>query len=393
MASADITEAICASPEINSSMHHKNPIAGLATLLGKRSSWCGVYSDDPININYNNISNIPKESKSDVLRSCREIKCRATNASAIVANAKIAISISDQTLAGDVTLSRKDKKKINSGRKKIDKALPQWEEFLLKPYSDYTYRSAEKYLAVSLEALVVKQVSLLPAQTVDSFLIEQQKIREQEERAAEEKRRRAAEEERQRAAEEDRKRATEEKRQRAAEDAAEEDRQRAEEEARQRAAAAAIEERRILLEERRWKGYGNGVFIFFSLYLLTVIFLTKNYFPRLIGLISSASLCVISVIFWGYGFTNGVSTLIVLLTSFGLTINMGITLLLPIKFCAWCGEYNWMLFRPLRKVDESRYSCDNCGALTAYGHHSSGADTRILIRKGYIELRNATDSI
>ena len=379
MASADITEAICASPAINSSMHHKNPIAGLATLLGKRSSWCGVYSRDPINTNYNNIRNLPKirnipeESKSDVLRSCREIKCRATNAPAIVANAKIAISISDQALAGDVTLSRKDKKKINSGRKKIEKVLPQWEAFLLKPYSDYTYRSAEKYLAVSLEALVVKQVSLLPAQTVDSFLIEQQKIREREERAAEEKRQRAAEVKRQRAAEEERQRAAEEER--------------------QRAAAAAIEERRILLEERRWKGYGNGVFIFVSLYLLAAILLTKNYFPRLIGLISSASLCVISVIFWGYGFTNGVSTLIVLLASFGLIIKMGITLLLPIKFCAWCGEYNWILFRPLRKVDEFRYSCDNCGALTAYGHQSSGPDTRTLIRKGYIELRNAKDSI
>ena len=389
MASADITEAICASPAINSSMHHKNPIAGLATLLGKRSSWCGVYSDDPITTNYNNIRNIPKESKSDVLRSCREIKCRATNAPAIVANAKIAISISDQALAGDVTLSRKDKKKINSGRKKIEKVLPQWEAFLLKPYSDYTYRSAEKYLAVSLEALVVKQVSLLPAQTVDSFLIEQQKIREREERAAEEKRQRAAEVKRQRAAEKERQRAAEEERQRAAE----EERQLAAEAERQRAAAAAVEERRILLEQRRWKGYGNGVFIFVSLYLLTAIFLTKNYFPRLIGLISSASLCVISVIFWGYGFTNGVSTLIVLLASFGLIIKMGITLLLPIKFCAWCGEYNWMLFRPLRKVDEFRYSCDNCGALTAYGHQSSGPDTRTLIRKGYIELRNAKDSI
>ncbi|MEC9415798.1 MAG: hypothetical protein VYC67_04305, partial [Pseudomonadota bacterium] len=185
---ADVTEYVCPQPQFNSSAYHKNIIAFMVTIMGSKTASCGLYAED-INLTKDpNSVPIPHDDSS-----CIEIKCRAVNAKQIINNAKKIIALSNQALAEEKErsfslITSQGEKKINKGIKQIEKILPDWENFIRKPYSDYTYQEAEKFIIRSLEVRTLNQVDLLPNATIQEYKNELQKIEEAKRLAAEKKR-------------------------------------------------------------------------------------------------------------------------------------------------------------------------------------------------------------
>ncbi|SVE33072.1 uncharacterized protein METZ01_LOCUS485926, partial [marine metagenome] len=189
---SDVTTPVCPEPNINGSDYHENLVVFFATILGSRSSVCGLYSDD-YKLDFSPSSMpVPGDARnSGILRSCTEIQCRARNAEAIVTNAKTVIELSDQAVNGEIRITRANRRQISAGIRRIEQTVPDWERFLLKPYGGYTYRDAEEYIAKSLEILTLKQVELLPPEIIESYLLELRRIEEAERQRVEEERRRA----------------------------------------------------------------------------------------------------------------------------------------------------------------------------------------------------------
>jgi len=146
----------------------------MVTIMGSKSASCGLYADD-IKITEDPSSvPIPTASQDN---SCQEIQCRAINAKQIISNAKQVIQLSTDSLNSD-QINKQQQRKIRKGVKQINKVLPDWETFILKPYSEYSYREAEKEIVRSLEIQTSKQIELLPASVIDPYL---EAIRKKEE--------------------------------------------------------------------------------------------------------------------------------------------------------------------------------------------------------------------
>ena len=202
---SDVTTSVCPEPRINGSDYHENLIVFFATILGSRNSVCGMYAEDKlIDVNPASISIPPGVNNS----SCEEIQCRARNAEVIVTNAKTVIELSNKAVNGEIEITRRNRGRIRAGIRRIERTIPDWETFLLRPYTEYTYVDAEEYIARSLETLTLRQVGLLPAEIMSSYLLELRRLEEAERQRVEEERRRA-EAERQRAEEERQRRARE----------------------------------------------------------------------------------------------------------------------------------------------------------------------------------------
>ena len=194
---SDVTQSICPEPKINSSDYHKNIVVFLVTILGSKSSACGLYTEAKLTVNPNSIS-IPSGIGNS---SCIEIKCRAVNAKQIINNAKKVIDLSNESLT-DAQISKQGQRRIRRGIQQINKIIPDWEKFILKPYSEYSYRDAEKLISKSLEIQTLEQVDLLPNEIIASYLEELRRIEEEKRIAAKKKR---EEEERKRLLEQQRK--------------------------------------------------------------------------------------------------------------------------------------------------------------------------------------------
>mgnify|MGYP006186748795 CR=1 FL=1 len=216
---SDVTTPVCPEPRINGSDYHENLVVYFATILGSRNSVCGMYSEDKlVDVNPASISIPPGQNNS----SCEEIQCRAWNAEIIVTNAKTVIELSNEAVNGEIEITQGNRRRIRAGIRRIERTVPDWETFLLRPYTEYTYVDAEEYIARSLEALTLRQVDLLPAEIMSSYLLELRRIEEAERQRVEEERRRAEEERRR--AEAERQRVEEERRRKTIESGIEPDR-------------------------------------------------------------------------------------------------------------------------------------------------------------------------
>jgi len=185
---SDVTTPVCPEPRINGSDYHENLVVFFATILGSRSSVCGMYSEDKlVDVNPASISIPPGLNNS----SCEEIQCRAWNAEIIVTNAKTVIELSNEAVNGEIEITQGNRRRIRAGIRRIERTVPDWETFLLRPYTEYTYVDAEEYIARSLEALTLRQVDLLPGEIMSSYLLELRRIEEAERQRVEEEERRA----------------------------------------------------------------------------------------------------------------------------------------------------------------------------------------------------------
>ena len=234
------------------------------------------------------------------------------------------------------TLAEKNKKQIKSGLKNFEKTLPQWEAFLSKPYSAYTYRDAEKYISRSLERITLKQASLLPSPIMDPYLEEQRRLAAEEERrlAAEEERRLAAEEERRLAAEEERRLAAEEERQLAADEAP----------------GLTAEDARVITVEDEL-GWEENAFFIFILCLVGGWFAgsseSNNKIKKYTGMFLSYTILILMTI---VAFTSELAWYSCLFAVLFLGIPFGLGA--SKKSCAWCGENNSL--KEVSKTEKGR---------------------------------------